>query len=673
MTHATENSHFEKRSISHPDRVRPEQGKGISKDSFRIYPNMLSFIRYLLIPVVLAMSSSWVSAAQSVLTVINGSGSGVYEVNSVAHIWANPYEDGNPEHALDEPEDPGAPRRIFDKWTGDTVYLADPNSAHTTLVMPENDATVAAQYKDSPHWVAPRVISYFPPNHKGVIFAFHGHGGSATSWVNNIELRIFFNDANSRGYAMIVLDSFDRVERAWDGNIAVSDNIDLQRVAAVREDLILRGKMDPTDAIYVLGISNGGIFASLFDAQTQESLGFSVLAAAIYISMGDAWVMEETTVPTIFALAENDTAYGGAINVGALRSFHSLFYRGVPTQYWANPASPIYPERFWRIDGLSQTDSEAIYTALKNADFLDENDFLWESPISSNWKDVIPPEYENYIFDIQEQLMVGFAEHQFMSDFNHKVFSFFDNPTTIVEQVPEIDSFWPPSGQRGNVVTVDGRNFIAITSVTFNGVDADFNILTDSQLLATVPSGATTGPITVTNPAGTGISDMDFEITPVQITGFNPESGPVGIMVTIDGVNLMDAIEVTFNGTAALILGNMPTTIWVRVPEGATTGPIQVTTLSGSGTSATDFIVLDPPTISDFSPTKGSPGTEVTITGTNLIGTTQVSFGAIAASFIVDSDIQVRALVPNEAASSRIRVYTPGGTAISASAFRVLK
>jgi len=672
MNHATENSHFEKRSISHPDRIRPEQGKGMSKDSFRIYPNMLSFIRYLLIPVVLAMSSSWVSAAQSVLTVINGSGSGVYEVNSVAHIWANPHEDGNPERALDEPEDPGVPRRIFDKWTGDTTCLADPDSIHTTLVMPDSDVTVTAQYKDSPHWVAPRVISYFPPNYKGVIFFFHGHGGRAISFVSSTEPRIFLNDAYSRGYATIVLDSFDRVEKVWDEDFAVSDNIDLQRVAAVREDLILRGEMDPTDAIYVSGISNGGFFSSLFDAQTQQSLGFSVSAAALYASPGHWEIMEETTVPTIFALAENDS-FGDACNPTALRAFHSLFHRGIPTQYWVNAASPIYPERFWRIDGLSQTDSQTIYTALKSADFLDENDFLREPPIGSNWQDVIPPEYKNYIFDIQEQLVVGFAEHQFTSDFNHKVFSFFDNPTTIVEQVPGIDSFSPESGQRGTVVTVEGRNFIAITSVTFNGVDADFTILTDSQLLATVPSGTTTGPIAVTNPAGTGISDIDFEITSVQITGFNPESGPVGTLVTIDGVNLLDAIEVTFNGTMAPILGNLATQTWVQVPEGATTGPIEVTTLSGSATSATDFVVLDPPTISGFSPKKGSPGTEVTITGTSLIGTTQVSFGVIPASFIVDSEIQVRALVPSEAATSLIRVYTPGGTAISASAFRVLK
>ena len=472
---------------------------------------------------------------------------------------------------------------------------------------------------------------------------------------------------------MVILDSFDRVEKAWDEDPAVSDNIDLQRVAAVRDDLILRGQMNPTEAIYVLGISNGGFFASLFDAQTQQSLGFPVSAAALYVSSGDSSVMEQTTLTTIFALAENDSDYAGAINSGALNAFLTLFRRGVPTQYWVNPPSPIYPQRFWRIDGLSKTDSEAIYAALKSADFLDENDFLRESPLVSNWKNVIPSEYENYISDIQEQLVVGFAEHQFMSDFNHKVFSFFDNPTTIIEQVPELDSFSPASGQRGTVVTVNGRNFIAITSVTFNGVDADFTILTDSQLLATVPSGATTGPIAVTNPAGTGISDIDFTLTSVQITGFNPESGPVGTVVTIEGINLLDAIEVTFNGATAPILSNVATTIWVQVPQGATTGPIEVITLSGSATSATDFVVLAPPTISNFSPTKGALGTEVTITGTNLIGTTQVSFGVIAASFIVDSEIQVRALVPNGAATSLIRVYTPGGTAISASAFRVLK
>jgi len=649
-------------------RLRPE----IAFSTMILRLNRLSFIRYLLILVVLAVSSSWVSAAQSILTVINGSGSGVYEVNSVAHIWANPYEDGNPERALDEPEDPGAPGRIFDKWTGDTAYLADPNSVHTTLVMPENYVTVIAQYKDSPHWVAPRVLFYFPPNYRGVIFVFHGHFGSASTWISSVESRNFINDATSRGYAMVILDSFDRVEKAWDEDPAVSDNIDLQRVAAVRDELILRGHMNPTDAIYVLGISNGGIFASLFDAQTQQSLGFPVSAAALYISPGNWEVMEETTVPTIFALAENDS-FGDACNPAALMAFHSLFQRGIPTQYRVNAASPIYPERFWRIDGLSKTDSGTIYAALKSADFLDENDFLRESPLVSNWKNVIPSEYENYISDIQEQLVVGYAEHQFMSDFNHKIFSFFDNPTTIVEQVPDIDSFSPASGQRGTVVTVNGINFIAITAVTFNSVDADFTILTDSQLLATVPSGATTGPIAVTNPAGTGINDIDFEITSVQITGFNPESGPVGTVVTIDGVNLVDAIEVTFNGVTAPILSNVATTIWTQVPQGATTGPIEVTTLSGSATSATDFTVLVPPTISGFSPTKGAPGTEVKITGTNLIGTTQVSFGVIAASFIVDSAIQVRALVPSGAVTSLIRVYTPGGTAVSASAFRVLK
>jgi hypothetical protein len=55
---------------------------------------------------------------------------------------------------------------------------------------------------------------------------------------------------------------------------------------------------------------------------------------------------------------------------------------------------------------------------------------------------------------------------------------------------------------------------------------------------------------------------------------------------------------------------------------------------------------VTPPSITSFTPTSGGRGTDVVITGTNLLGTTAVSFGeAPAASFEVNSSTQITAKV----------------------------
>jgi hypothetical protein len=77
------------------------------------------------------------------------------------------------------------------------------------------------------------------------------------------------------------------------------------------------------------------------------------------------------------------------------------------------------------------------------------------------------------------------------------------------------------------------------------------------------------------------------------------------------------------------------------------------------------------PTISSFSPTSGPVGTNVTITGTGLTGTTKVTFAGTNAAFTVVSDTSLSATVPGGAATGLIALTTPGGTATSANAFTV--
>ena len=81
---------------------------------------------------------------------------------------------------------------------------------------------------------------------------------------------------------------------------------------------------------------------------------------------------------------------------------------------------------------------------------------------------------------------------------------------------PTITSFSPASGKVGSLVTIDGSNFSPILSnngVMFNGVSAVVTGAQSGHLFALVPSGATTGTISVTTSGVTATSSSSFTAT----------------------------------------------------------------------------------------------------------------------------------------------------------------
>jgi uncharacterized repeat protein (TIGR03803 family) len=70
----------------------------------------------------------------------------------------------------------------------------------------------------------------------------------------------------------------------------------------------------------------------------------------------------------------------------------------------------------------------------------------------------------------------------------------------------------PTSGNAGTAVTILGNNLTGSTSVTFNGVQATFNVVSSTEITTTVPSGATTGKVQVTTPSGTLSSNVNFQV-----------------------------------------------------------------------------------------------------------------------------------------------------------------
>jgi len=159
---------------------------------------------------------------------------------------------------------------------------------------------------------------------------------------------------------------------------------------------------------------------------------------------------------------------------------------------------------------------------------------------------------------------------------------------------PSISSFTPNSGPAGTSVDIQGTNFTAATSVTFNGTpDPIFVVNSPTDITAHAPSGATTGPISVTTPGGTATSSSAFTvIAPPKITGFSPASGHAGQQVTITGKNFAGVTGVRLGTVSAKFTVNSATKITATVPV-IPSGYYRwsVTNPAGTATSTSSFHV----------------------------------------------------------------------------------
>ncbi|MDO9300036.1 MAG: alpha/beta fold hydrolase [Anaerolineales bacterium] len=346
------------------------------------------------------------------LTVINGFGSGQYPAGSTVHVWANPYTQG----------------WTFDTWRGDTQPLPDIRSMHATMLMPAQDVQIAASYKQIPVWSASQanisgraVYYFFPPSgYKGVIVFFHGSGGDAREWANlGMERRHFFDDAIADGYAIVAIDSADRVNKQWDLNPSPASNSDLKAVKAILTAFRADGQMSATTPVYGVGMSQGGRFAAL------AGYTLNMNASAIWVGAGHEQIMEITNVPTMWCLADHDPIID---REEAHAQYSQLLDRGVDALFYIHSPAPLYPLYFVNIEGIDEAASERLFSELKSQGYLDENNFLIANPRLSKWEKHIGLEYsESARLDIQDRLFVAYGEHAFYSDCDHFVLDFFNS------------------------------------------------------------------------------------------------------------------------------------------------------------------------------------------------------------------------------------------------------
>lgn len=232
-----------------------------------------------------------------------------------------------------------------------------------------------------------------------------------------------------------------------------------------------------------------------------------------------------------------------------------------------------------------------------------------------------------------------------------------------------IASFTPLSGTSGSTVTITGTNFTYATGVSFGGVAAlSFHIVNATTLTAIVGTGMSGAISVVTSNGGTATSSSTFVVAGT-ISSFTPLVAAVGATVTITGVNLTNAIAVSFGGVMATSFVVVNSTTITAVVGAGASGVISVITSSnGTAKSSASFIPLS--TITSFTTQPAVGGSIVTITGTNFTNATGVSFGGVAAvSFHIVNATIITALAKTGSSGIITVMTSSNGMATSLSGF----
>lgn len=165
-----------------------------------------------------------------------------------------------------------------------------------------------------------------------------------------------------------------------------------------------------------------------------------------------------------------------------------------------------------------------------------------------------------------------------------------------------ISGLSPTIGHVGATVTIFGTGFSSTPNqneVEFGAIPAVVTAATSTSLVVTVPVGAATGAITVTEGGDSATSATTYVVRKPAIVSYMPIAAAPGGSVTVAGSNLN-----LVPGTTTVSVGGAPVTVTslsnsqlvFKAPTASGSGPIQIATSYGVATSASHLIVAHPDT-----------------------------------------------------------------------------
>ncbi|MCU1349076.1 MAG: repeat protein, partial [Acidobacteria bacterium] len=232
----------------------------------------------------------------------------------------------------------------------------------------------------------------------------------------------------------------------------------------------------------------------------------------------------------------------------------------------------------------------------------------------------------------------------------------------------------------GTTVRITGSGFVAPGTQVKFGTNAatSVTVLSPTELTAIAPAGSGSVDVVVTTAGGSAtVAGKYTYLASPTIAAITPATGPGGggTAVTITGANFVDGDTTLLIGGVRVTIVNLTAGALTAVtPAGSGRADVVVATSGGTATLAAAFSYLQPPVISAVTPNKGLPGTVVTISGQNFDpapAANRLTLGTLQLTITSASATQLVFTVPANAASGRLSVTTPGGTAQSAADFVV--
>jgi hypothetical protein len=331
-------------------------------------------------------------------------------------------------------------RRVVAHAVGLTVALLavacggpppTPGTTTTTTIEPGSPAVTPSVTAQRTTFEGFPVTFHVPNDPVGMIFVFHGSGGSA-EFADKIETVDALNRFVAAGYGFVATSSTERtITRRWNiTDPSLSTNADLSRLVRLHSSLVATTPLEATTPLFAIGMSNGARFSTLWGESWSDS-GFPV--RAVWASGGRvaAPVTQSggLTVPTFFTTTENDTTIAPQ---GIVDDHAATTALGTPTELRIGAERPLDDDRYRRIPGIDAALAEQIRAAYTATGVWDPDGRRIVTPIEAavsqaEWV-LLPTRVvaAGLADEVDDQTAVLLALHQFSAEFADDAVSFFE-------------------------------------------------------------------------------------------------------------------------------------------------------------------------------------------------------------------------------------------------------
>ena len=188
---------------------------------------------------------------------------------------------------------------------------------------------------------------------------------------------------------------------------------------------------------------------------------------------------------------------------------------------------------------------------------------------------------------------------------------------SVNASAPVLSTLSPTSGPVTRLVTITGNGFsttAGLNQIRFNGVTATTLSATATTLTTQVPSGATTGPVTVTV-GGLASNGLNFTVAnagpPPTLTATSPNVGSIqgGQQTTLTGTGFIAGTTVKIGNKPASVLTLVSATSMIVQVSAAIVGPADVVVTNTNGDAVLQngytYVAGAPQRIGAITPTMG--------------------------------------------------------------------